>query len=43
MTYGVNLMQKLWFGNGWDGTAVLVLLGFLVAGVLISVRFFKWE
>ena len=43
MTYSVNLLHDLWFGAGWNGTAVLALLGFLAAGVLISVRFFKWE
>jgi ABC-2 type transport system permease protein len=43
MTYTVNLLHSLWFGNGWDATAVLVLVGFLAAGVLISVRFFRWE
>ena len=43
MTYTVNLLHGLWFGNGWDMTAVLVLLGFMAAGVLIAVRFFRWE
>jgi ABC-2 type transport system permease protein len=43
MTYSVNLLHDLWFGNGWNGTAVLALLGFLAVGVLISVRFFRWE
>jgi ABC-2 type transport system permease protein len=43
MTYAVNLLHDLWFGKGWDVTAVLVLLGFMAAGVLISVRFFRWE
>ncbi len=43
MTYSVNLIQSLWFGNGWDGTAVLALLGFLALGVLVSVKLFKWE
>ena len=43
MTYTVNLLHDLWFGNGWNVTAVLALLAFLAAGVLISVRFFRWE
>ncbi len=43
MTYSVNLLHSLWFGNGWDVTAVLVLLGFMAAGILIAVRFFRWE
>jgi ABC-2 type transport system permease protein len=43
MTYSVNLLHGLWFGQGWDLTAVLALLGFMVLGILLSVRFFKWE
>ena len=43
MTYAVNLMKSLWFGQGWDVTAVLALVGFMVAGVVVSVRFFRWE
>ncbi len=43
MTYTVNLVRDLWFGKGWDLTAVTVLAGFTIAGVLISVRFFRWE
>ena len=43
MTYSVNLIQSLWFGHGWDGTAVVVLLGFLALGVLVAVKLFKWE
>ena len=43
MTYSVNLLHSLWFGNGWDLTAVVVLVGFMIAGILLAVRFFKWE
>jgi ABC-2 type transport system permease protein len=43
LTYSVNLLHDLWFGLGWDLTAVLVLAGFMAAGVILSVRFFKWE
>jgi ABC-2 type transport system permease protein len=43
MTYAVNLMKSLWFGNGWDATATLALLGCLAVGTVISVRFFRWE
>lgn len=43
LTYSVNLLHDLWFGQGWDLTAVLVLAGFMAAGIIISVRFFKWE
>jgi len=43
MTYSVNLLHSLWFGQGWDATAILALLGFMALGVLLSVRFFKWD
>jgi ABC-2 type transport system permease protein len=43
MTYSVNLLRDLWFGKGWDLTAVAFLVGFTLAGVLVSVRFFRWE
>jgi ABC-2 type transport system permease protein len=43
ITYTVNLLKGLYFGNGWDWTAVGVLAGFMVVGVLLSVRFFRWE
>ena len=43
LTYTVNLLHDLWFNSAWNGGAVLALLGFMAAGVLISVRFFRWE
>lgn len=43
LTYSVNLLHDLWFGLGWDLTAVGVLIGFMAAGIVLSVRFFKWE
>lgn len=43
MTYAVQLLRDLWFGAGWNTTAVLALIGFMLAGALISVRFFRWE
>ncbi len=43
MTYTVNMLRDLWFGKGWDLTAVAVLAGFTIAGILLSVRFFRWE
>jgi ABC-2 type transport system permease protein len=45
LTYVVNLLRGLWIGEPWgqhSGDA-LVLAGILVAGVLISVRTFRWE
>lgn len=43
MTHMVKLLQDLWFGNGWDGTAVAVLGGLLVVGGIVSARIFRWE
>jgi ABC-2 type transport system permease protein len=43
MTYTVNLLHDLYFGKAWDLTTLLVLGGFMTAGVLLSVRFFHWE
>ena len=43
MTQVVNLLHNLWFDQGWDLTAVAVMLGLLVVGTLVSARFFKWE
>lgn len=43
MTYSVNLLHDLWFGSGWNLTAVLALTGFMLVGALLAMRFFKWE
>jgi ABC-2 type transport system permease protein len=43
LTHVVRLLQSLWLGQGWDGTAVAVLLALLVIGTMLSVRFFRWE
>ncbi len=43
MTYTVNLVRDLWFGKGWDLTALAILAGFTLVGILVSVRFFRWE
>jgi ABC-2 type transport system permease protein len=45
LTYVVELMQGLWFGEGWQAhlAAVAVLTGMLIAGVALSARFFRWE
>jgi len=54
-TYAVDLMQRLWSPSYYEhiiqiknyqpsiGLDVLVLSIYLVAGILISVKFFKWE
>jgi ABC-2 type transport system permease protein len=43
LTHVVRLLQSLWFGQGWDMTAVGVLLALLVIGTMLSIRFFRWE
>jgi ABC-2 type transport system permease protein len=45
LTYVVNLLSGLWIGETWSQhtTDVLVLVGFLIAGVLISIKTFRWE
>lgn len=45
LTYVVNLLRGLWNDESWSQhiTNVLVLFGLLVAGVIISVKIFRWE
>lgn len=45
LTYVVDLLQGLWFGEPWSEhlTAVGVLAGMLIAGVVLSARTFRWE
>ncbi|MBN2199742.1 MAG: ABC transporter permease [Candidatus Aminicenantes bacterium] len=45
ITHVVSLLQGLWIGNPWSRhlTEVLVLVGILAAGVIISARVFRWE
>jgi ABC-2 type transport system permease protein len=45
LTYVVSLLRGLWVGEPWKGhlTDVLVLVALLVAGVLISIKTFRWE
>ena len=43
LTYTVDLLKSLWFGHGWDLTALAVLAALFVIGLLVSVRLFRWE
>jgi ABC-2 type transport system permease protein len=45
LTYVVTLLRGLWVGDAWrmHTTEVLVLAGMLVAGVLVSIKTFRWE
>ncbi len=45
LTYVVNLLKGLWVGESWSQhtTDVIILVSMLVAGVLITVKLFRWE
>ena len=45
MTYVVNLLRGLWMGESWGQHTldVIVLVAMLMVGVLVSVKFFRWE
>ncbi|MCP4428109.1 MAG: ABC transporter permease [Chloroflexi bacterium] len=43
LTHVVNLLQDLWYGDGWNLTAVLVLAGMMAAATAVSIRYFRWE
>jgi ABC-2 type transport system permease protein len=43
MTYALDLFKGLWFGQGWNLTALAILAGVVVVCVLVAVRFFRWE
>ncbi|NNE72714.1 MAG: ABC transporter permease [Acidimicrobiales bacterium] len=43
LTHVVLLLQDPWLGFGWHVSASIVVLAVLVASVLLSIRFFRWE
>jgi ABC-2 type transport system permease protein len=43
LTHVVNLLQDLWYGTGWNVTALLVLFGVMVVATAVSIRYFRWE
>jgi ABC-2 type transport system permease protein len=45
LTHVVTLLRGLWIGDSWSQhlSEVWVLLGLLLAGVLVSVKAFRWE
>jgi ABC-2 type transport system permease protein len=43
LTQVVNLLQSLWFGQGWSIQSVLILGLMLVLGTVVSVYTFRWE
>lgn len=43
MTHVIQLLQNLWFGGGWDTTALISLSIMLVLGTAASLVTFRWE
>ncbi|MCI2427516.1 ABC transporter permease [Candidatus Acetothermia bacterium] len=45
VTYGVELLQRLWLGTPFDDLTreVFILLGVLCLGLVIAARTFRWE
>ena len=43
LTHVVRLLQGLWFGQGWNSTALLILGAMLLLGTTLSVYTFRWE
>jgi len=45
LTHVVTLLRGMWTGSSWSQhtNEVLILLGLMVAGVLISAKTFRWE
>lgn len=43
LTYAVNLLNDLWFQQSWNLTALAVLAGMTVLGLIVSFKMFRWE
>jgi len=43
LSYVVTLIADLWYGQGWNGLALVVLSGMLIVGAVVSVLTFRWE
>ncbi len=43
MTQMVKMLQGLWFGQGWNLTALAVTVGLMVVGTLLAIPAFRWE
>ncbi|MEA3453950.1 MAG: ABC transporter permease [Candidatus Caldatribacteriota bacterium] len=45
LTYVVELLQGLWFGELWADhlSGVIILLGILIMGIVVSAKTFRWE
>jgi ABC-2 type transport system permease protein len=43
LTHVVNLIQDMWFGGDWNGTALLVVTAVMCVSAFIATRTFRWE
>ena len=43
LTHVVNLLKGLWFGDGWNITAVVVLVLMFIIATILSAKTFRWE
>lgn len=43
LTQVVILVGDLWRGDGWNGTALAILVGLFVIGTAVASRTFRWE
>ncbi len=46
LTHAIKLMQEVWLGHRhfWDYPIhIAVLTGFIILGLIVSIKFFKWE
>lgn len=43
LRYVIVLLQDPWLGFGWNMGYFLVVMGIMVVGTLLSIRFFRWE
>jgi ABC-2 type transport system permease protein len=43
LSYVVTLITDLWYGQGWNSGALLVLIGMLIVGSAVATLTFRWE
>jgi ABC-2 type transport system permease protein len=43
LTHVVKLLEDLWFEGAWNQTSLLVVIGLLIAGLVVSRYTFRWE
>jgi ABC-2 type transport system permease protein len=43
LTHVVNLIQDLWYGNGWNLGSLAVVVGVMLLAGLVATRTFRWE